>query len=126
MHSLFGGKQDFSKKIGEIGGIYVAWVCYFDELYDKSPDAISYIKNHIDNELFTKAMNDGFVNENIFLKNIQNNLKTIPFFLLWQSYIKECFKLYKLSMRTNVWKEFISTISEQYFQHFFYNSTKRF
>ncbi|KYK19947.1 hypothetical protein AYK24_04625 [Thermoplasmatales archaeon SG8-52-4] len=61
-------------------------------------------------------MNDGSFNEKIFLKNIPNNFKTIPFFLIWQSYIQECFKLYKLSMRTKVWGEFISTISKQYFQ----------
>jgi len=118
IHSLCGGKKDFSKKLGEIGGIYVAWVCYFDELYDTSPDSIKYIKNYLDKKLLSKSINDALLNRNIFLEDIPNNFdfRTIPFFLLWQSYIQESYRLYNSSMRRDIWKEFTKTISTQYLQ----------
>ena len=118
IHSLCGGERDFSKNLGEIGGVYVAWVCYFDELCDKSPDALQHITNHIDKKLLSKAMNDASLNRNIFLRDIPNDvdLRTIPFFILWQTYIQESKKLYKSSMRKNVWNEFTTTISTQYAQ----------
>lgn len=118
IHSLCGGERDFSKKLGEIGGVYVAWVCYFDELCDKSPDIIQHITKHVDKKLLSKAINGSSSNKNIFLQNLPKNIdsRLIPLFILWQTYIQESKKLYESSMRKNVWSEFTTTISAQYSQ----------
>ena len=118
IHSLCGGKRDFFKKIGEIGGTYVAWVCYFDELCDKSPDVLQHITNHVDKKLLSKAMDEAPIDKNIFLQIIPKDIdsRAIPLFILWQTYIQESKNLFKSSEGKNVWNEFTNTISTQYAQ----------
>jgi hypothetical protein len=116
IHSLLGGKGNFSNKIGEIGGIYVAWICYFDELFDKSPGILKKITKHIDKNQLSKQIYSSAQKNDIFLGDIPNDFQSNPFILLWQSYIEDTIGLYKSSKRKDVWDEFVKTISTQYFQ----------
>lgn len=118
IHSLCRGESSFSEKMGEIGGIYVAWVSYFDELCDSSPDAVQYLKNNIDKKSLSSAINDASPNKNIFLRDLSKDVDSqiIPLFLLWQTYIHESKNLYDSSKRKDVWEDFVNTISTQYIQ----------
>ena len=126
IHFLLGGSKYISEKIGEIGGIYVAWVCYFDEFCDKYPNLTSDIANLIDEKIILNAFNNKSYNENIFLKNISKDVndKLIPLLVLWQYYISSCRELFDFSRRVDVWDDFVKTIVSQYFQQLEYVGEK--
>ena len=113
IHRLCGGGADFAEKVAETGALFLAWVCYIDELRDRAPDAYQSLTCLVDDQFLLRLVDD---KKQEILADMARDVdpRVLLCVTLWQAYLQGSRQLHALSRRQGVWEEFINLVLAAY------------